>query len=96
LRTTVRFVVCPTVNEAVPGVTVTVATGLGWTVTLAEPVLPSLVAVIVTDPVAMPLTSPFDVTVATPVLLDDQATARLVAGAPFTSVRVAESWRLDP
>jgi hypothetical protein len=30
------------------------------------------------------------------VLLDDHDTARLVAGAPFTSVRVAESWTLDP
>jgi hypothetical protein len=80
----------------VAGVTVTVATGLGWTLTVAEPVLPSLVAVIVTEPTATPLTSPLDVTVATLVLLDDHDTARSVAGAPFTSVSVTESWTLDP
>jgi len=58
---------------------------------VADPALPSLVAVIVTVPGAMPLTSPPFDTVATLVLLEDQATARFVAGAPFTSVSVAES-----
>jgi hypothetical protein len=84
------------VSDSVAGVTVTVATGLGWTFTVAEPVFPSLVAVMVTEPTATPLTRPLDVTVATLVLLDDHDIARLVAGAPLTSVSVAESWTLDP
>jgi hypothetical protein len=58
--------------------------------------LPSLVAVIVTVPAATPLTRPLELTVATLVLLDVHDTARLVAGAPLTSVSVAESWMLEP
>src|SRR2546428_13119132 len=42
--------VAPTTMLAVGGVTATVATGMGVTVTAAEPLLPSLVAVPVTGP----------------------------------------------
>jgi hypothetical protein len=53
------------------GLTVTVATGTGVTVTDAVPLCPSLVAVIVTGPpTATPVTSPVAETVATAVLLD--------------------------
>lgn len=84
-------VVCPTFSMAVVGSTVTVATGLGATVTEVEPLLPSLVAVIVTEPTATPFTRPVDVTLAMLGSLDVQLIARSVAGAPFTSVNVAES-----
>jgi len=86
-----NVVVCPTTSAAVEGCTVTVATGLGSTVTLVEPVLPSLVAVIVTVPRPRPFTTPVLVTVAIAGLLDVQSTGRSFAGAPLTSVSVAES-----
>ena len=46
------------------GVTTTLPTGMGVTVTCAAPVLPPLVAVMVALPTAIPLTSPEDDTVA--------------------------------
>src|SRR5439155_153955 len=61
--------VCPTVTLAVTGLTVTDATGIADTVTAAVPFLPSLVAVIVADPAATPLTRPLPLTVATEALL---------------------------
>jgi hypothetical protein len=65
----------PTVSAAVVGETVTVATGAGGgavTVTLAVPLLPSLVAVIVAVPGDRPDTTPVCDTVATLVLLELQ------------------------
>jgi hypothetical protein len=44
------------------------------TVTVAVPDFPELVAVIVAEPAPTPVTTPFALTVATPVLLDDQLT----------------------
>jgi len=84
-------VVCPASTVAVGGVTVTVATGLGCTVTVVVPVFPSLVAVIVALPSPTPLTSPALETLAMLGLLEVHVTGRSFAGAPFTSVSVAES-----
>jgi hypothetical protein len=58
-------VVRPATIEAEPGLTVTAATGTSVTVTVAEPVFPSLVAVIVAVPAETPVTVPFVLTDAT-------------------------------
>ena len=55
------------------------------------PLCPSLVAVIVVEPAAAPVTSPLPFTVATAALLVAQLTTRPVSGAPFTSRGVAVS-----
>src|SRR5437867_12330735 len=52
----VSWTVCPTVRLAVAGATATEATGTAVTVIAAEPLLPSLVAVIVAEPGATPVT----------------------------------------
>ncbi len=59
--------------------------------TLEEPLCPSLLAVIVAEPTAAPVTTPLLFTVATPVLLLDQATVRPVSTAPVESSSVAVS-----
>src|SRR2546428_57365 len=56
--------VCPTWIAAVAGLTLTEATATVETVMLAAPLCPSLVAVIVADPVVTPVTSPPPSTVA--------------------------------
>src|SRR5882724_4256341 len=61
------------------------------TVTVALPLCPSLVAVIVAEPAAAPVTRPLELTVATEVLLLDQDTARPDSGVPFASFGVAVS-----
>jgi hypothetical protein len=69
---------------------VTDATGAGAgavTVTLAVPLFPSLVAVIVALPGATAVTVPFAATVATPSLLDAHATA-LPVSTLFAASRV--------
>ena len=89
----VSVVVCPTLTVAVDGEIVTVVTGVSGavvTVTVAVPLLPSLLAVIVTVPAATPVTTPSD-TVAMPVLLDAQVTRRPVRTVPFASFTVAVS-----
>ena len=73
------------------GATLTDATGTGVTVTLAVPLLPSLVAVIVAEPAAIPVTTPLDDTVAIPVLELDHVTARPVRTLLFASRAVAVS-----
>ena len=71
LTVAVRVAVAPTFIVAVGGVTVTVVTtGAGdVTVTLAVPVFPAHVAVIVAEPAAIPVTKPLELTVATFALL---------------------------
>src|SRR5256886_16264711 len=65
--------VLPHVREltALPG-----GGGEACTVTTAAPLFPSLVAAIVADPAARPVTSPAPLTVATLVLLEAQVTTR--------------------
>jgi hypothetical protein len=87
----VSCTVRPTVTLGVAGATVTDATGTGVTVTLAVPLLPSLVAVIVAEPTATPVTTPLDETVAIPVLELDHVTARPVSTLLFASYAVAVS-----
>jgi len=89
-------VVAPTRSPAVAGLRVTEATGTLDTVTVAVAVFPSLVAVIVTDPVVTPLASPVPLTVATAVLLLAQVIARPVRTFPPESFVVAESCVVPP
>src|SRR5690348_4863371 len=58
---------------------------------LDVPVLPSLVAVMVAEPVALAVTTPVDETVATAVLLDVHVTTRSVTTVLFASRTVATS-----
>ena len=62
----------------------------------AVPLCPSLVAVIVAEPAATPLTSPVPLTVATDVLLLAQVTARPDSGLPLASFGVAVSCTVCP
>src|SRR6059036_54795 len=64
LRVAVSCTVPPTYRFGATGLTATDATGTFATVTLAVPLFPSLVAVIVTAPAATPVTSPVADTVA--------------------------------
>jgi hypothetical protein len=66
------------------------------TVTLEVPPLPSLVAVIVADPVATPVISPAPDTVAMVVALLDHVTARPVSALPAESLVVTVSCRVNP
>jgi hypothetical protein len=71
------------------GCNVTLPTGTGKTVTLAVPLFPSLVAVIVTVPGVTPVTRPEAETVAIAVLLELHVTTRSVTTVPFRSFTVA-------
>jgi hypothetical protein len=84
-------VVWPATTLAVAGATVTLPTAVCVAVTVELPLLPSLVAVIVAEPGATPVTTPVVETVAMAVLLDDHATARSVTTTPFASLTVAVS-----
>src|SRR2546425_1423673 len=67
------------------GLTTTEATGTEVTVIADVPLFPSLVAVIVADPGATPLTSPVASTVAVATALVVQAMARPVSTLPLAS-----------
>jgi hypothetical protein len=90
------WTVDPTMMLDVAGLTDTVATGSGVTVTEAVPDFPSLVAVIVAEPVAIPVTSPPDETVATAVLFDEKLTGLPESGFPCPSVGLAVSCVVRP
>src|SRR5713226_5265859 len=93
----VSCTVAPTTILAVGGVTATVATGMGVTVTAAAPLLPSLVAVMVTGPpTPLPVTSPFASTLAMVASLLCQVTVRPVRGLPVASCGVAVSCTVVP
>src|SRR5213595_502080 len=93
----VSCTVCPIATVPELGVTVTAATGATVTVTLAAPLCPSLVAVIVTGPpAATPLTSPLPFTLAIALLLDCQVITRPVSGFPLASRGVAVSCTVCP
>jgi hypothetical protein len=78
----------PATRDAELGVTVTVVTtgaggGVAVTVMEAVPDFPELVAVMVAEPAAIPLTTPLEFTVATAGLLVDQLRACPVISLPF-------------
>ena len=66
------------------------------TVTAPVPLRPSLVAVMVAEPAATPITSPLPFTVATAVLLLPQVTTRPESGFPLASLGVAVNCRVKP
>jgi len=76
--------------------TVTDATGTSVTVMVAEPLLPSLVAVIVAVPAATPVTRPLVFTEAIEELLLDQLTVRPVRMVPLASFSIAVAWSVPP
>jgi hypothetical protein len=88
--------VCPTATLADPGLTLTVATGAGVTVTATVPVFPSLVAVTVVEPAATPVITPFGLTVASAELPLDHVTVRPPSAAPVESSGVAVTWAVRP
>src|SRR5213076_630947 len=92
----VSWSVLPTGTLPDAGLTVTEATGTCTTVMADVPLCPSLVAVIVTVPATLPVTSPLELTVATVVLPLTQVTVRPVSGVPFASFGVAVSWTVLP
>ena len=79
----------PIVTVAVAGLTVTEATGTLVTVRADVPLCPSLVAAIVAEPAATPVTRPLTDTVATAALLVAHVTARPVRAVPLESSGVA-------
>jgi len=88
-------VVSPAVIVVAEGATETLPTGIGTTVTAADPVLPSLVALTVAVPGATAVTTPFVATVATAGLFDAHVTARSVTTTLFasrTTTTKALSW----
>jgi hypothetical protein len=83
----------PGVTLALDGARLTVATGGGTTVTVADPSWPSLDAMMVTGPpTATALTSPAPDTVATAWLVDDQVIGRPVSTRCCASSVVAVNW----
>jgi len=87
--------VWPTVTVGADGLTVTDATGTLDTVMVEAPLCPSLVAVIVAEPAAIPVTSPLLVTVAAVLLLAHVA-VRPVRVLPLASFMVADSCTVWP
>src|SRR5207247_1170946 len=86
----------PVCTLAEAGLTATEATGTLVTVIAAEPLYPSLAAVIVAAPGLTPVTIPLADTVATPLLPLDQVTVRPVSGLPLASFGVAASCTVCP
>ena len=84
--------VVPAATLAEAGETATEATARSVTVIVAVPLCPSLVAVIVADPGARPVTLPLTSATATEVLLLDQAIARPISALPLASFGVALRW----
>src|SRR3989442_5499594 len=70
--------------------------GSPCTVTVALPLCPSLVAVIVAEPAAAPVTEPLPLTVATDVLLLDQLTVRPDNALLLATFGVAVSCTVPP
>lgn len=81
---------------AVAGVTSTRATAAAGTVTFAEPLLPSLVAVIAAVPEPTAVTTPLALTVATFVFDEDHVTVRPVSVAPPASLVTADACVVAP
>ena len=81
--------VAPTIKLAEPTETVTVATGGAVTVIVANPLVPSLVAVMLAVPMPAAVTAPVEDTVATLTLSDDQVMVSPVRTWPPASRGVA-------
>src|SRR5437879_11308660 len=79
-----------------PAPTSTTLAPSALTVSAEVPLCPSLVAMIVADPAATPLTSPLPLTVATAVLSLAHVTVRPASGVPLASFGVAVSWTVCP
>src|SRR5512143_3147833 len=84
---------------AVAGDTTTLATGARSTCSVAVPLLPSLVALIVVTPAAPPVAVPLELIVATLVMLELHVIARPVSTFPFASLVTAVNvavwfWRI--
>ena len=94
--TAVSAAVPPTSRLALVGVTVMDATGTFETVTVAVPLFPSLVAVMVAVPTATAVTTPVFDTVATAWALDAQVTTRPDTSVPFASRKVTERVLVPP
>src|SRR5207244_4238923 len=92
----VSWIVLPTCTLAVAGLTVTDATATCTTVTVAVPLWPSLVAVIVAEPATFPVTSPLQLTVATAVSHLAHVTTRPDNGLPLASLSVAVGCCVGP
>src|SRR5207249_3099084 len=92
----VSCTVWPVSTLADAGLTVTDATGTLVTVMADVPICPSLVAVIVAEPAAAPVTRPLLLTVATAPLLVVQLTARPDSRLPLASLGVAVSCTVWP
>src|SRR6266581_78072 len=88
--------VAPAYIDAVAGLTLTEATGTGFTVMAAPALFPSLVAVMFAEPTATPGTSPFAFTVATLGASLDQVIVRPESGLPLASSGVAVSCWVPP
>src|SRR3989442_9407857 len=87
---------CPTRTTAVTGLITTDATGTLATLVVADPLFPSLVAVIVAAPPATPVTSPAADTVATAGFALVQVSTRPVSTFPAASFGVATSCTVNP
>jgi hypothetical protein len=87
----VNATVAPTSTDADDGVTATDATGTSDTLTVAEPVFPSLVAVMIAVPAPVAVTSPLDDTVATFGALEAHVIVRPPSVLPEASFATAES-----
>src|SRR5437879_5154327 len=87
---------CPTRRVAAAGVTDTDATGAFTVVTLAVPLIPSLVAVMVAAPGPMAVAAPETEIVTMPALLVVHSTARPVSVSPAASVVIAINCRDPP
>src|SRR5947199_83486 len=86
----------PAVMVAAAGVTATDATGTSVTVAVAVALFPSLMAVMVAEPAATPVTRPVEETVAVAGALDVQVIARPESTVPAASFRLAASCTLAP
>lgn len=97
-RTAVACEVSPSCTELSDNETFTVETGAGAAVTVrvANPDLPSLVAIMFADPAMRVVTSPLPFTVATAVLDEDQATTRPVNVLLFASLSTAVACEVAP
>src|SRR6266699_2098978 len=88
--------VVPMNTEADAGLTLTDATGTGFTTIAALALFPSLVAVILAEPTPAAVTSPLPFTVATPGASLDQVIVRPESGFPLASSSVAVSCCVAP